>query len=302
MSAKSKKSAVDAATKAEVLNKAAQVDVESIRKNLADGKTQVARQFVEIEEALVVHAERLQAVNAAIAIKQQEMKDLHGADNVLMSIDDLRVKLDAEKASFEAAKDTLEQETERLQAEALEARDREQAEYEYDRDQERKRDADAWNDSKAQRAREEKLRTQDFERDFALRTAELARKEADYKAALEQADTFDAKVAEAAKDKAEAQIGAITHNHNHKVAITKAETDAQISNLNKDIAHHVQTIATLQADMASLKTQLSEAIASQTALARSVADAGTLAKAQGDAIALMTNLGQGGSNGARPRG
>jgi hypothetical protein len=297
MSTKSKKSAVDAATKSEILNKASQVDVESIRTNLAAVKTQVARQLVDVEEELVVNAEKLQAVTAAIEIKQQEMKDLHGADQVLMSIDDLRVKLTEEKTKFEAAKKSLEAEAERLQEEVEAERAREQVEHQYTLTQARKRDEDAWNDQRTQRDRAEKLRIQDFERDLALRTAELSKKEADYAAALAQAETFDAKVAEAAAEKAADQVAAISRNHKHDVAITKAATDAEISNLKKDITHRDETIKTLQSELASVKLQLTNALTAQTELAKSTVDNAKAKEAYNEA--MSTAAGMSGGNGQR---
>lgn len=297
MSTKSKKSAVDAATKSEILTKASQVDVESIRSNLANVKTQVARQLVEVEEELVVNAEKLKAVTAAIEIKQQEMKDLHGADQVLMSIDDLRVKLAEEKAKFEAAKDALEAEAERLRDEVEAERAREQVEHEYTLKQARKRDEDAWNDQRAQRERAEKLRVQDFERDLTLRMAELSKKEGDYNNAIEQAKTFDARVDEVAAEKAKAQVDAISRNHKHATEITKAATDAQISNLSKDIAHRDETIKSLQSELASVKLQLTNALTAQTELAKSTVDNAKAKEAYNEA--MSTAAGMSGGNGTR---
>lgn len=297
MSTKSKKSAVDAAAKSGILNKAAQVDVASIRDNLATVKTQVARQLVDIEEELVVNAEKLQAVTAAIEIKQQEMKTLHGADLVLMQIDDIRVKLDEEKVKFEALKTSLEAEAARLNEEAEAEREREKKEYDYKVAQERKHDADAWNDQRAQRTRTENLRIQDFDRNHVMREAELAAKEIEYKAALEQAETFEAKVDEAAAEKARAQVDAISRNHKHEVAITKAATDAQISNLNKDISHHGLTIGALQSELASVKLQLTNALTAQTELAKSTVDNAKAKEAYNEA--MSTAAGMSGGNGQR---
>lgn len=299
MSTKSKKSAVDTATKADILSRAAQVDVESIRTNLAAVKTQVARQLVDIEEELVVNAEMLQAVTAAIEIKQQEMKDLHGADQVLMSIDDLRVKLAEEKAKFEAEKRALEEETVRLKDEAEAAQERAQDEYAYNVAQDRKRDLDVWSDQKAQRARTENLRIQDFERDLALRTAALTEKEAVYANAIAQAATFDAKVDEAAAEKAKAQVDAISRNHKHATEITKAGTDAQISGLQKDIAHRDQTIQKLEAQLAAALAQVSESTKAQSDLAKATVDLAAEKSAKADVLSIVAGASSG--NGARPR-
>lgn len=84
------------------------------------------------------------------------------------------------------------------------------------------------------------------------------------------------------------------------MAITKAATDATISNLTKDIAHHGQTIESLKSELASTKTQLVNALTAQTELAKSTVDNAKAKEAYNEAMSTAAGM-SGGGNGRPAR-
>jgi predicted RNase H-like nuclease (RuvC/YqgF family) len=104
-----------------------------------------------------------------------------------------------------------------------------------------------------------------------------------------------------ADEKAKSQVEAISRNHKHEVAITKAATDAHITNLNKDIEHRNQVIESLRSELASVKMQLTNALTAQTELAKSTVDNAKAKEAYNEAMNTAAGMSSG-SNGKGARG
>jgi hypothetical protein len=277
--------------------KAAGVNIETALGGLSAANLKINRTFADMQEELIAKHAELAAVSESIALKKEEMERLHGADAILLTIDELRVKQQEFIAEQGKAQAALREQYAQLQRDAEQTRLREQNEYAYNTQQARKADADVWTEQKRVRGVQEMVRTEAFEKDIMARHAELAAKEQEYTAALDKEKTFETRLQVETDRAVNIVANTMKRDATHEKAMADVQHAAQVAGMQKDIEHKDDTIVALQRDMTGLKAQLAEAIAAQTSLAKATVDAASNKTAQAEALTLMTNLG--GGNGAR---
>lgn len=299
---KTKKMEQQQTANSQVLAKAAGINLDSTLAGIGATQTKVVGILAQVQEALITKHGELAAVDEAIALKQAALTELHGKDQALLTLDEVKVQ----HAQFIAQRDedrrTILAREDRLKADLEQTRYREESEHVYARELHRKQAEDVWQAQVDDRTRAEMLRTQALERGFEVRASELLAREVTAKAAVDKEMTFEARVDAEVKRQVSIAKAISTREHEVTINLMNVQHASALSDLQKDVGHLRATNLGKEVEIVELKTALAASTAAQTALARAAVDAGTQAKAQGDAIALMTNLGQTGGNGARPRG
>ena len=300
MATKTKKQQAQATRNTASISKAQSIDLAKTLNALSAAGVGIQGTLSKISEEIIQKHAELQAVDEAIVLKKQEMQNLHGVDQVLLSIDEAKSLHTQTLAELEKAKEQIEKEHSDLVTQLAQERTREQADYTYKLTQSRKADNDNWTEAVRVRTNTERDRQEAFEKDVANREFALKTKETEYQAALAKAATFEAEVAAAAKREVAIVTNVLTKDFNHKTEISTIQHTTQVQKLTADNERLVQTVANVEAQNKELQAQLKTAYEENVKLARAAVDGAANAKAQSDALALMTNIG-GNGNGARPR-
>lgn len=282
------------------IGKAASVNIGASLSAISATSVKIQGDLAKISEELIQKHAELQAVDEAIVLKKQEMENLHGVDNVLLTIDEAKALHAQQLEEMQQDKERLEQEFRDLQAQREQERAREEEEYTYKLQQTRKADSDAWNEQVRLRNNAERDRMEAFEKDVANREAILKTKETEYQAALQKLSTFEEEVKKEVK-KAEAILAhTLTKDFNHEKQLLQLQHQTQNDKLAFDNKRLNESIVAAEAQIKELQAALRTAYDKNTELAAKAVEAANNKQAQADALALVTNIG-GGSNGTRPR-
>jgi len=296
---KTKKQQAQATRNTASLSKAQSIDLSKTLSGITSAGVTIQGTLSKISEEIIQKHAELQAVDEAIALKKQDMQNLHGVDQVLLSIDEAKAQHAQTLEDLSKQKDQVEQEIRDLQAKNEQERVREQEDYAYKTKMARKVEQDAWIEQVRLRNNQERDRQEAFEKDVSNREFALKTKEVEYQAALTKAATFDQDVAKEVS-KAEAILkNVLTKDFTHQAQIASMQHSTQVEKLQFDNQRLLQTATTAEAQIKELQLQLKTAYEENTKLARAAVDGAANAKAQSDALALMTNIG--GSNGTRTR-
>lgn len=300
MATKTKKQQAQATRNTASLSKAQSIDLSKTLSGITSAGVTIQGTLSKISEEIIQKHAELQAVDESIALKKQDMTNLHGVDQVLLSIDEAKA-LHAQHLEDQAkSNELLAQEQKARQVQQAQERAREQEDYTYKLTQARKNDNDSWNEQVRVRTNAERDRQEAFEKDVANREFVLKTKETEYQAALQKAATFDDEVKKEVT-RAEAILkNVLTKDFSHQAQIATIQHQTQVEKLQFDNTRLAQTAATADAQIKELQAQLKTAYEENVKLARAAVDGAANSKAQSEALALMTNIG-GNGNGARPR-
>lgn len=296
----SKKQQVQTTKNSNALAKASSIDLSKSLNALAQFGVSSQSTLAKIQEEMIQKFAELQAVDDAIALKKQEMEALHGSDSLLLTIDDLRVQHAKTLENQHLEREELVKAFNTRRTELEIERDREAEQHNYKLVQLRKADADTWTENVRLRGIAEKERQEAFEKDIKNRSAELTAKETEYAQALNKAASFDADVQKEVSKQVSIITNAMKKDHEHAnqlVAIQHKSANDQLTADNVRLSHQLETEKKVTEQ---LQIQLKASFESQAQLAKDAVAGANNKQAQADALALVTNIGQGG-NGTRPR-
>jgi hypothetical protein len=300
VASKTKKQQAQATRNTASISKAQSIDLTKTLGGITSAGVTIQGTLSKISEEIIQKHAELQAVDEAIALKKQDMENLHGVDQVLLSIDEAKAQHAQYLEEQNQQREQLAKENLAVLTQRNQDRQRDEEAYSYKVQQARKADNDAWSEQVRVRANAERDRQEAFEKDVANREAVLKLKETEYQAAIEKAKTFEAEVDKATKREVAIVTNVLTKDFNHKTEIAAIQHSTQVEKLTADNQRLTASAATDAAQIKELQAQLKTAYEENVKLARAAVDGAANAKAQSDALALMTNIG-GGSNGARPR-
>lgn len=275
------KSTKNAAT----LAKAAAVNLESSLAGITKASLEAQEAFADIGKRLITKYEELGAVEEAIKLKKEDLKLLHGQDKLLKEISEL----EAEKTKIEAANKQLEEDLSISIA-------REDADYQYNLLRTRKAEADLWSESVRVRNNSERDRQEAFEKDLKFRNDVLQAQEKDYKDAIAKLATFEDELAKRINAEVGKEKAILTSKFEADKKLIEVTHKAEISGLQKDIGHALETIVSKDATIANLQEQLKTALEAQTSLAKATVEGANDKKSLAEMQGIVATVG---SNGAR---
>jgi hypothetical protein len=295
-----KKQQVQQNRNAVAVGKAASFNVETSLSAITATSLKVQADFSKISEELIQKNAEYQAVTEAISLKKQEMENLHGVDQVLLTIDEAKAQHAQYLEDQQKEKERLHQENLEVLAQRAQERAREEEAYAYKLAQTRKAETDEWNEQVRVRTHSERDRREAFEKDVLNRELALKQKETEYQTALAKLATFDDEVKKEVS-KAEAILSnTLKKDYSHQAQIASMQHQTAVDKLTFDNQRLTQQQAADAATIKDLQAQLKTAYEENVKLARAAVDGAANSKAQSEALALMTNIG-GNGNGARPR-
>lgn len=300
MATKTKKQQAQATRNTASISKAQSIDLSKTLSGITSAGVTIQGTLSKISEEIIQKHAELQAVDESILLKKQDMQNLHGVDQVLLTIDEAKALHAQHLADQEKQNELVAQEQRDLQSQRAQDRAREEEAYSYKLTQNRKNDIDVWNEQVRVRTNAERDRQEAFEKDVTNREFVLKTKEAEYQAALAKSATFDDEVKKEVS-RAEAILkNVLTKDFSHQAQIASMQHQTLNEKLSGDNKRLTESAVTYEAQIKDLQVQLKTAYEENVKLARAAVDGAANAKAQSDALALMTNIG-GNGNGARPR-
>lgn len=294
-----KKQQVQANKNAVAVGKAASVNIGSSLSAISATSVKIQGDLAKIGEELIQKHAELQAVDETIRIRKEEMANLHGADQVLLSIDEAKALHTQYLEEQQKQKEQIEQEHQDLQNQRVQERDREEAEYTYKLQQTRKADNDAWAEQVRLRGNQERDRREAFEKDIASRELVLKTRETEFQAAISKAATFEQEVDSRVKREVAIVTNSMKKDFEHEKQLASIQHTALYDKQTHDNKRLVEALNNLEAQLKEAQTQLKDAYAKNVELASKAVDGAANAKAQADAITTLSNLSA--TNGQRAR-
>jgi hypothetical protein len=295
MSTKSKSQQAKSIKDKGTVAKASSIDLAQAGASINAAQIKVNKTLASIQAELVEKHGELEAINGTIELKKQELADLHGADNVLRHIDELRVQLEQKKEATDKAVAELEAAEDQAQRDLEEGRRREQEAFDYGLNQRRKAEQDAWAEQVRLRNNQERDREDQLKKGWAEREAELAKKEASYFEALKKAETFEAEVEKRVKEEVNKAVAAVTRDNTHATKLSEVTHKAEVAGLQKDVESAKEGIKRLEGELTATKLQLDKAIEAQVTLAKATVEGANSDKTMATATSLLNNIGGNGS-------
>lgn len=256
-----------------IVQKAGELSVESIIKNIGSTKLEILNALDELSEKLTQEFRKLSDLKKAIEIETKNLDELY---EIKVNTDTLGALLLAQKekkAAFEldmekkrAALDEeisqkrsswkIEQENfENLKKERdlqqKKDRQREEEEYTYNLQLKRKKDSDTYSESKAQLEKELLEKKSVFEKEYSEREAAILAKENEYAELKSKVDQFPALLEKALKENEEKISERLELTYKHQSELVKKEMESE-----KKLGQ--QTITLLQAKIKEQEEQLKQ--------------------------------------------
>lgn len=229
------------------------------------GALQVSLQgtLANISAAITDKIEKMHQVDDAISLKEQRISELYDIEQEALSLEDFRSRIEKEEADWNASLADRRKRWAEEQSERNQVWQREREEHEYSTKMDQQRQKEEFENEVIRLKRDETLRSERLQRDWAEREEVLVERENELIELREKAASFD-ETLKSEVAKAEAVLGnKLKRDYDHQVQLLDRDMQAE-RNLN------AAKVDSLNATIASLSEQLDEA---QAALADARKDA-----------------------------
>lgn len=271
----------------ETVKTAAAFTLESATKKLNDMQLAIGKQLSEVTNNLQNGINELKTVSDAVEVKKSELEELFGAEQLLKDTDELQVNFDNKKQELDIAFSQYETEINAKKTTLKLEQQKEQQQYDHERAQEKLLDEAEFNKQKIDRQSLLDAHEAEAKKGWAAREDELAKKEADYKKAIEDAALFPEKLKAEVNKEVAIATNSIKREYEHKLQLAQkdAETqktvaDSTITSLNKQLDASDKLIVDLQAQLSKSQDKVSE-------IAKSALEAASATKSLADVQSLI---------------
>jgi hypothetical protein len=187
----------------------------------------------------------LDTINGAISLQEKRLQELHGVEAATVSLDEVKAGIESEKAAWEAEKAELEKDQQR-----------EEEEYNYNLAQQRKLQNDQFESTLAKRKREEELRKEVLEREWADIKLGLENRKSEYDAAAAKLATFDSAVKANVDREVAIATNSLKRSYEHEKALTQKDYEATIKVMESENNNLSKQVSSLLGEVSNLKSDL----------------------------------------------
>jgi chromosome segregation ATPase len=244
---------------AEVLNSVKEVSFDTVTNELATVQVEVQRTLADLSGKLTAQLGILDDVQKAIALKREELKQLHQIEVTATTLDELQAQIKDTQTQFEEERAQWKRNFAEQQSEARKAWAREEADYKYTTEQKHRKHEDTMQlafeqKEKANRDKQEQLEKNWLERETNLKKAEQelaelrAFKEA-YPEMVKKAINQDVAIAS----------NSIKKEYEHKAQIAQKDAEMEKRLADAQALSDRQTIEKMQVQIVDLKEQITNA-------------------------------------------
>ena len=239
-----------------VLENVKSITLDGVSKKIAAVQVDIQQTLAKLSTELTQNLDTLNTVNAAIVLKQEELKNLHDIEATKISLDTLNQDIEATRQTW------TEEQTRKAKEDDLARRERqlrwtrEEEQYKYEREQAHKRIEDDFNARIQEATKQNTLQAEALQRSWEKREADLKSKEQEFTSLRAEVDAFPAKL-KAETEKAAAIVGnTMKKDFEMERKLLEANFNNKIQLAEAQVASEKMKTVELEKQVASLKAQL----------------------------------------------
>jgi len=239
-----------------VLENVKSITLDGVSKKIAAVQVDIQQTLAKLSTELTQNLDTLNTVNAAIVLKQEELKNLHDIEATKISLDTLNQDIEATRQTW------TEEQTRKAKEDDLARRERqlrwtrEEEQYKYERDQAHKKLEDDFNARIQEATKQNTLQAEALQRSWEKREADLKSKEQEFTTLRAEVEAFPAKL-KAEVQKAESIVGNVMKkDFEMERKLLEANFNNKIQLAEAQVASEKMKTVELEKQVASLKAQL----------------------------------------------
>ena len=239
-----------------VLENVKSITLDGVSKKIAAVQVDIQQTLAKLSTELTQNLDTLNTVNAAIALKQEELKNLHDIEATKISLDTLNQDIEATRQTW------TEEQTRKAKEDDLARRERqlrwtrEEEQYKYEREQAHKRIEDDFNARIQEATKQNQLQAEALQKSWEKRESDLKGNEQEFTSLRAEVDAFPAKL-KAETEKAAAIVGnTMKKDFEMEKKLLEANFNNKIQLAEAQVASEKMKTVELEKQVASLKAQL----------------------------------------------
>ncbi len=239
-----------------VLENVKSITLDGVSKKIAAVQVDIQQTLAKLSTELTQNLDTLNTVNAAISLKQEELKNLHDIEVTKISLDTLNQDIEATRQLW------TDEQTKKAKEDDLARRERqlrwtrEEKQYKYERDQAHKKLEDDFNARIQEATKQNTLQAEALQRSWEKREADLKSKEQEFTTLRAEVEAFPAKL-KAEVQKAESIVGNVMKkDFEMERKLLEANFNNKIQLAEAQVASEKMKTVELEKQVASLKAQL----------------------------------------------
>lgn len=260
MAAKGKQNRrIEATEAAAVLDSVKGIDLNKAVAEVGTLQVTVQSALADLSANLTGKITSLTQIDQAIQLKEQRLKELHGIEDLAVTIDDMKAAREEEQRQWDAQRDDRQAEWDEEEAERAKARQRDEDQYKYETELARKKAKDTFDAEVAERQRAEAVRQDMLTKNWAERENALKGRETELADLKKAVSEFDAKLKTEVARETAIVTNTLKRQHEHETQLLKkdAETNAKVAEMR--VASLERTITDLHAQIKDITAQLNAA-------------------------------------------
>ena len=239
-----------------VLENVKSITLDGVSKKIAAVQVDIQQTLAKLSTELTQNLDTLNTVNTAIALKQEELKNLHDIEATKISLDTLNQDIEATRQTWTEEQIRRAKEDDMARRERQVKWTREEEQYKYERDQAHKKLEDDFNARIQEATKQNTLQAEALQRSWEKREADLKSKEQEFTTLRAEVDAFPAKL-KAETEKSAAIVGnTMKKDFEMEKKLLEANFNNKIQLAEAQVASEKMKTVELEKQVASLKAQL----------------------------------------------
>ena len=239
-----------------VLENVKSITLDGVSKKIAAVQVDIQQTLAKLSTELTQNLDTLNTVNAAIVLKQEELKNLHDIEATKISLDTLNQDIEATRQTW------TEEQTRKAKEDDLARRERqlrwtrEEEQYKYEREQAHKKLEDDFNTRIQEATKQNQLQAEALQKNWEKRESDLKGKEQEFTSLRAEVDAFPSKL-KSETEKAAAIVGnTMKKDFEMEKKLLEANFNNKIQLAEAQVASEKMKTVELEKQVASLKAQL----------------------------------------------
>jgi len=239
-----------------VLENVKSITLDGVSKKIAAVQVDIQQTLAKLSTELTQNLDTLNTVNAAIVLKQEELKNLHDIEATKISLDTLNQDIETTRQVW------TEEQTRKAKEDDLARRERqlrwtrEEEQYKYERDQAHKKLEDDFNAHIQEATKQNQLQAEALQKNWEKRESDLKGKEQEFTSLRAEVDAFPAKL-KSETEKTAAIVGnTMKKDFEMEKKLLEANFNNKIQLAEAQVASEKMKTVELEKQVASLKAQL----------------------------------------------
>ena len=239
-----------------VLENVKSITLDGVSKKIAAVQVDIQQTLAKLSTELTQNLDTLNTVNAAISLKQEELKNLYDIEVTKISLDTLNQDIEATRQLWtdEQTKKAKEDDLARRERQLRWTREEEQ--YKYERDRAHEKLENDFNARIQEATKQNTLQAETLQRSWEKREADLKSKEQEFTTLRAEVEAFPAKLKAEVKEAVSIVLNAAKKDLGMERKLLDANFNNKIQLAEAQVASEKMKTVELEKQVASLKAQL----------------------------------------------